>query len=316
MKNRLCRLLRTSLLLSLVLSSHETLFAAPAYANAAAELANIATAPEKVEQFAQKMIKNLSSQDPFRDWAGARLYTQPLGPGTHSWMVIVEGTSPASSGYLIIGAAPHGGYALIEYGLGSDPLFSEKSREQMLSSLRSQGQSGSFEVEMRYAGPALAEWKAVPKAAGLPSKYFDAVSGELLPESDASWARQLNNPLSLTSPKLVNSSHKLKQPDKTVITSRAFNTYENLTWMVQKPLQLKTGAITAVLKQKKRLVYASRGGDRTYSISLPVNGFQRWAGDDTIRDCTYILSKSGSLSRWIALPVLEQMGEFYETDGS
>lgn len=65
-------------------------------------------------------VKELSLQPQFAKWANAKTSVSPLGPGTHSWLMLVEHETEGTIGYLIIHSDGEGGYILGEYGVGND----------------------------------------------------------------------------------------------------------------------------------------------------------------------------------------------------
>ncbi|MNH94667.1 hypothetical protein D3C73_472900 [compost metagenome] len=315
MKSCLIKLFRTSICMGLILGGTQSLASSYTEAAPAIQIGQASEKPQassELTQFVQDILGRLSEQEPFQDWKKAKFISEPLGPGTHAWLITLRTPSP-SGGYLIIGAKPGGGYALIEYGLGEEPLFAAKSLEHALALVRDLGEERDLLIEKLYAGPTLAEWKISAKGSTEESRYFDAVSGELLPETDTSWAKQAGLMVS-PDPTLIHSGSLVIAPMKTVITAQAFNTYENISWMNQKALNVNQSSFIKHLKRGKKLVYASRGPGRTYSISLPVNGFQRWTHFKT--ESLYVMSKFGGSIRWISLASLESMGEFYNANGS
>ncbi|RUT27907.1 hypothetical protein EJP77_18905 [Paenibacillus zeisoli] len=315
MQRGLIKLFRTSVCMVLVFGGIQSL--SGSYVEAASEIQIAQTTKEAESEltlFVRNILGSLSEQEPFEDWKQAEFTAEPLGPGTHAWFITIRpGASQSEEGYLIIGAKPGGGYALIEYGRGSGPLFSAKSLEHAIALIRDLGEERDLLIQKLYAGPALAEWKISAKGSTEESRYFDAVSGELLPETDMSWTKQVDYTAS-PDPSLIQSYSRGMTPMKTVVTAQAFNTYENISWMTQKPLKMNEASIIKQLQLKKKLVFASRGSGRTYSLSLPVNGFQRWTHSET--DSLYVLSKSGGSIRWISLASLEKMGGFYTVNGS
>ncbi|WP_433943586.1 hypothetical protein [Paenibacillus sp. SN-8-1] len=316
MKSCLIKLFRISVCTALLIGGTQSIAASYTEAAPAVQIGQASEKPQnpsELNQFVRDLLGCLSDKDPFQGWKKAEFIAEPLGPGTHAWLITLRTPSP-SGGYLIIGAKPGGGYALIEYGLGEEPLFAAKSLEHALALVRDWGEERDLLIEKLYAGPTLAEWKISAKGSTEESRYFDAVSGELLPETDTSWAKQANITVP-SDPSVVHSGSLVTAPMKTVITARAFNTYENIAWMNQKALNVNNqNSFIKHLKLKKKLVYASLGQGRTYSISLPVNGYQSWTHLRT--ESLYVMSKLDGSIRWISLASLESMGEFYDANGS
>ncbi|USB32199.1 hypothetical protein [Paenibacillus sp. YPG26] len=315
MKSCLNKLFRTSLCMTLLFGG--TLSIASPFSNAAPSLQSGQAiekleAPAELNQFIQDILGALSEQSPFQSWKKADFTAEPLGPGTHAWLITLRSTSSPSGGYLIIGAKPDGGYALIEYGLGDESPFAAKSLEHALTLFRGLGEDSDLRIEKLYAGPALAEWRICAKSSPEQGRYFDAVSGELLPGTDTAWKKQ---PALMTASdsRLIHSGSMVTVPMKSVVTAPAYDTYENIAWMNQKALQVNTSSFIKHLKHKKKLIYASRGSDRSYSTSLSINGFQHWDGPTT--DSLYVISTHSDSVRWISLISLESMGEFYNAEG-
>jgi hypothetical protein len=72
----------------------------------------------------QAWITGLSNEPGFEAWKKATWESLPVGPGTHSWLVVLRKDN-LEVGYLIVGAMEDGKhYKLLEYGLGPQPLFS------------------------------------------------------------------------------------------------------------------------------------------------------------------------------------------------
>ena len=66
----------------------------------------------------------MSNETGFDAWKKAKWESLPVGPGTHSWLVVIRKDN-LEVGYLIVGAMEDGKhYKLLEYGLGPQPLFS------------------------------------------------------------------------------------------------------------------------------------------------------------------------------------------------
>ncbi|MBP2001250.1 hypothetical protein J2Z69_002293 [Paenibacillus shirakamiensis] len=262
---------------------------------------------DELQHFAEDIVHRLSNTESFGGWSSAELAIEALGPGTHAWLVTVG----SSVGYLIISAKEEGGYALIEYGRGSLPLFGRTQLDHTLTSLALN--KDHLKVEKFYAGPTLAQWKLTQTGTNSMriATYLDALSGELLPETDASIYKQRVAWLN-TSHTVSNS--ELQFPKLNEITANAFNPYDNMLWLTRKAVLSSYTAIPVQLMQNKQLVFTSQGGTRTYSTALPLNGMQRWTGSPSIPDVVYLFSQSETSERWIALSSLEASGQFYNTN--
>lgn len=290
-------------------------FAKAAESGINASSAVTAPAPKELKSFAEETVRRLADTAPFSAWSDAKTMIEPLGPGTHSWLVTVQpgGAAPgsATSGYLIISATDGGEYKLVEYGIGPESLYGQSALNTALK--QSGGLENKSRIELLYAGPALAQWKVGgPASSAEPAKFFDAANGEQLPETAASWDNQAADyiPPSLA----VGSRDPGWTPDVPVYTAAGFDPYDNILWMTKKAMNLKKQSFDNLLQTAERLLFVSTGPKRTYSVPLPVFGYQKWTAD---RDAiTYALTGTESSPRWIALDALTGAGYFVEYDGN
>lgn len=290
-----------------------------------------APAPEALRRFAAEAVGKLAQAEPFTAWAGAATAIEPLGPGTHSWLVTVAaggsgsgglggaaGTppgGPAPRGYLIISATESGDYKLVEYGMGTYSVFDPSLLE---AALRQGGlgaaAAGRVTAVPLYAGPALAAWMVRPPDGGEP-RFVNAADGEWLPETTGSWDKQAGG---YAPPRLAAGSRAPLSPAPIVYTSSRFDPYDNLLWMTAKPLALKPDAFIGKLKTSRQLVYAASGAERTYSFPLPVYGYQAWKNGSPSAEPTegaeaeavYAVTGTDTFIRLIALDALMDSGQF------
>ncbi|MDU4694641.1 MAG: hypothetical protein E6Y08_02390 [Paenibacillus sp.] len=273
-----------------------------------------APAPEALRRFAAEAIGQLAQAEPFTAWAGAATTIEPLGPGTHSWLVTVAaGGAATPRGYLIISATESGDYKLVEYGMGTYSVFDPALLE---AALRQGGlgaaAAGRVTAVPLYAGPALAAWKVRLPEGGEPL-YVNAADGEWLPETTGSWDKQAGG---YAPPRLASGSRDPLTPAPIVYTSSRFDPYDNLLWMTAKPLTLKPDSFIGKLKASRQLVYAASGAERTYSFPLPVYGYQTWTNGDpsastsTEAEAVYVVTGTDTTIRVIALDALMASGKF------
>ncbi|WP_234404964.1 hypothetical protein [Paenibacillus bouchesdurhonensis] len=282
-----------------------------------------AAAPQDAIQFANKLIYKLAEDKPFTNWKGASPEFQPLGPGMHAWLVtLYQKKTPV--GYLIIGAHPSGGYALIEYGAGSEPLFDTAALKRALAAEHSSSDRSSLQslrIEQLYAGPLLAEWRIIAsvnratgaQAAGdaLHMQYRDARNADPLPDNESIWQKLLSVPTQLSAA-IVASGQSLTAPAPPTMTSDSFDPSDNLLWLTSEKLKLTASSFTKELHQHKSLIFAARGEDRNYTLPLPVYGYQSWEqAGDTNAECLYIMTGSANSPRFIAFDELAKAGQFY-----
>lgn len=283
-----------------------------------ASATNLNPVSEELRSFAEETVRRLAGTAPFTAWSDAKTIIEPLGPGTHSWLVTVQpgGAAPgsATSGYLIISATDSGEYKLVEYGIGPESLYSLSALLTTKPSVPPKAQSANImKIEKLYAGPTLAQWKLSSLDSKLePVQFFDAANGELLPETADSWDRQAADysPPSLA----AGSRHQRWTPDNPVYTAEGFDPYDNILWMTKKAMNIKKQSFESLLQATERLLFVSAGPKRTYSVPLPVFGYQKWTADRD--EVTYALTGTESSPRWIALDALIGAGYFVEYGGN
>lgn len=297
----------TALLLPVVLQFQAG--ALPVLATVSQTTKTADTAPEDLRQYTAELIQQLALSEPLTSWKKADYVIEPLGPGTRSWLVTVKiGNSPP--GYIIISSTENNEYKLVEYGSGPDSLYVRSNLESALkaSGISKQGVTGESVVPL-YGGPVLAEWKVKPSTANS-IQFLDALTGELLPENKDSWDKQAAK---YHAPELaVGSNQRGLSPEGTIYTSKVFDPYDNILWMTEKSLIFKKESFETLLNASKKLVFVSSGAERTYTIPLPIHGYQKWSENTSINpsEAIYVLTGSESSSRWISLHALIECGYF------
>lgn len=285
-----------------------------------------AAAPVGLRQFAEDTILRLSATKPFAHWKNAETVIEPLGPGTHSWLVTIctDGQSKSavghstSAGYLIISMTDRGEYKLIEYGTGEDSIFSPSALQSGLDNIGIKLDSTSDRMAVPlYAGPTLAEW-----GIGSPSKegfshFLNAQNGEDLPETPQSFAKQAARYIPPGSAAGSHHNSDLIPAAQAIQTAVHFDPYDNIMWMTSKALDINTQSFERIINTTKRLIYVSSSGDRTYSVPLPVFGYQLWKQSSADADAhsspeasIYVQSGTTSSPRWIALEAMLDAGKF------
>lgn len=223
---------------------------------------------------------NLSKEAGFADWSGAAWSIYPLGPGTHSWVVIVK-NGGAEIGYMVVASTGEGGYRLMEYGLGQAPLFSTNTLYQTLvqrglipDTLSSDSfmTDGPYSVKRLYIPPMQAVWLLDN---GQEALYLDAKTGQELPDIGQWLASALNHPDSVQSaPSGASGLHHVAE--SAALT--AFDPFIKPSWLKGTPLKLPSfeewkSALTA---PEARITYSGKwyGGQALYP--LPVTGYHLW----------------------------------------
>lgn len=277
-----------------------------------------ATIPQELHQFATVVIQDLSQHQLFTHWKGAEPIIEPLGPGTHSWLVTIldqEGnTNGSTSGYLIISVTANGEYKLIEYGIGPDSIYSKSTLDNALleSGVQPIQPNNRGNIIPLYSGPALAAW-TIRNRGGTHDLFLDAVTGELLPENENSWNIQAPSyipPDSALGSKEINPiGHTTTTISEAFVHyADSFDPYDNMLWITGQAINVNQQAFEQILTKKQRLVFVTTGDNRTYSIPLPIYGYQKWTHESI--STLYLMSGSTSSPRFISVQALIDAGQF------
>ncbi|TVX92620.1 hypothetical protein [Paenibacillus agilis] len=169
-----------------------------------------------LKQIVQTTIKQLAQHVPFTSWAQATTDIQPLGAGTHGWLVRVLNQANKPIGYLIFHAKEQGGFQLTEYGEGAELPYDKLALKQALK--QHDIPQEAITIEPVYYKPLIAAWKVQSPSS---TKWIDAITGELLPEE---WMQQLDKKLGkqskITSVVSTVNKTKTRIPIRTVSTLR------------------------------------------------------------------------------------------------
>ncbi|QAY65334.1 hypothetical protein [Paenibacillus protaetiae] len=264
---------------------------------------NTGSIPTEVEQSAKEWIAAIAKQPEFASWKNASYSINPLGPGTHGWLVIVRKDN-GSVGYLVVNAVANNNvqqYQLGEYGLGRPP-FDASMLELALKRLELIPSSAAVQDQI-YVHPLMAAWK-------LDGKYADAFSGEGLPVDSQTWAAAQSEEQQRWS-ELLFQLPAIGLADITdSAANSSFNPYYTLPWLLGQPLP-DTGEdkLKMLLKEHKQLIYTSESFDQAYRYVWAVTGYQQWA-NQTVYAALEAAEADGS-KRYIPLQLLHELGGFY-----
>jgi len=271
-------------------------------------------------------IQTIAEQHKLIPWQAAEFTIEPLGPGTHGWLVhVLDNQSPV--GYLIITALKDGGYRLAEYGVGERPIFyletlrtsliqsgmieSVMSIEQLSQMLELPAQSAGpsekpddsvkeqqLVIERHYLYPFAAYWKVRDKEQKM-TAYFDAITGEQYPlTKDPSSKPSEEHPIEYQPTLLAELRDRMQLP--------RFDPYEDLGWIVEQPIQIKAVSdVLDPLKEKERLTLTVELYDGTVLLPYPILGFAQWE-----RSEVYLLVYSEGL-RYVPLIDAMRYGRIY-----
>lgn len=240
---------------------------------------------------------------PFAAWKNASLETVPVGPGTHSWLVLVK-DKQLTLGYLIIHAKEEGGFALGEYGTGEWPLFNEQALN--LSDIQLQT-TAITKTERVYVHPLQHAWKV---SSGTQVYYMDAITGEMLPANDKSWRTQAESADAVL-PTGLADSHGIITAS---LAFPSFNPYETLPWLTRKPISIQGASQLAVLlkglNKDQKVRYTTESFDNKYRAVWSVVGYALWSDESLY--VALDTDEDGVDRRYIPAEWLLALGSFYK----
>jgi hypothetical protein len=258
------------------------------------------------EESVNGWIEQISGQARFEAWQGAKWKSYPLGPGTHSWVVLLY-QEDQEVGYMVVSASPGGKYILSEYGTGENPLFSLQTlyhsliRQELIPNHLNFNEfieaQKNYAIERVYAGPMLAFW-------GL------TINNEFLVLSAASGDQY---PISATDlPKTASLNEAgVSAQDASVTGSlhlAAFDPYERLNWVQNEPLTVsRADDLVKLLSENTQITYTAEIIDETILIPLPIVGYHQW-NDGNV----YVIADEQYGLRFVPFQSLAETGFFYD----
>lgn len=296
----------------------------------------------KLRDTAAKWIRTIADEHQIVPWKDADFTIEPLGPGTHAWLVhVLDQGQPV--GYLIITALKDGGFRLAEYGIGERPIFhldtlrsslvqtglvsSEVTLQELSKWLEVPDQKNQKSsqktvaidppelietpstnpeivepqifIERHYLYPFAVYWKVKHKELKQ-SFYFDAVTGEQYPLTKDPGSKTTSVPdIEYVPTQLEELKDRLQLP--------LFDPYEDLGWIVEQPLHIKSVSdVLDPLREKQRLTLTVELYDRTVLLPYPIIGFAHWE-----RSEAYILISKDDVHRYVPLIDAIRYGQIY-----
>jgi len=268
----------------------------------------VLSAPEvSLEAQVDEWIAELAKDEAFVSWRGATWRKAPLGPGQHGWVVFVNGKTGTPVGYLIVGAKPEGGYALLEYGAGDAPLFAPETLERAMRSeeLADAPFSANAAVELLYYDAMHAFWKV--SEAGV-VRYADAATGAWLPigESNVAQLRAMNSAGEYISGKRL---HIMKEPG---------DPYMSLAWLDASDAQVANWSDFVAWLDRSgsgEAMYAGTAFGGAVLNPVGVAGYHWWPVADGLDDAGsklqgFVALKQEGVTRYAPLEALLATGSF------
>ncbi|MDQ8736776.1 hypothetical protein [Paenibacillus sp. LHD-38] len=268
----------------------------------AVALSNPTAIYEPVQQQAEQWVAELASQPSFQAWKQASLVVSPIGPGTHSWLVLVK-QNKLTVGYLIVHAVESGGYQLGEYGTSSRPPFDEGTLSKSVLQLELLQPAST--IEALYVNPLLAAWKV---ASEQETYYTDAASGEGLPIQENDWlAAESIMPANLGHMQIGAKATLLKH-----VSLPSFNAYDKLPWLTNLPIALSATAYSSLftkINNKEQLRYTAELFEGQMLYVWSVVGYNKWDSGQIY--VALEAGEDGSDRRYIPVSLLIELGHFY-----
>ncbi|MBO2942617.1 hypothetical protein JJQ72_01285 [Paenibacillus sp. F411] len=276
--------------------------------------------PSAVESFARESIEQLSQHPPFTGWTEASADYVPLGPGTHSWLVMLQ-EAQVPIGYLIITADEEGGYMLSEYGIGSDLPYSLNQLEDALTALGlslpmdpRMNQGTSLTVETFY-DPSSPFWRI--SSAGSPSLYIHGITGDLLPNT-AFTSKALtgvtNEDGHISIAAGLVSSASSWAPAAAALGKGSPDPYSNLLWKLGTPRRIVTAeSLQPLLIAQSRSAVIFDAGKLNPLLAGPLSltGSQLWSRDNQVMMYIAASHHGIRLQRYLPSEILIGHGQFY-----
>jgi len=268
--------------------------AAPETAETGSDLALEENDPQAdLHETVAQWIRKIAEEHKLVPWQDATFHIEPLGPGTHGWLVhVLDQQTPV--GYLIIDALEGGGFRLAEYGVGERPIFhletlrtslvqigmieSQVTIEQLSTMLVHPDESESVPshadehqpslvIQRHYLYPFAAYWK-VRDEERKQTAYFDAFTGEQYPLTKDPVSKSVDD-IQYLPTMLTELKDKMQLPK--------FDPYEDLGWIVEDPIHVSTiDDVIEPLRHKQRLTLTIELYDDLVLLPYPIIGYAQW----------------------------------------
>ncbi|WP_307469312.1 hypothetical protein [Paenibacillus harenae] len=273
-------------------------------ARADAANSSVTTVTDEITGQAHAFAKQIAAQPQFAGWENAELTITALGPGMHSWLVLVK-KQKTIIGYMVLNATEAGGFQLGEYGISSEPLFGGDSLQHSMLQLGLDQGADNVNMERIYIHPLLAAWKI---SSGNADFYTDAASGEQLPTTNKSWAAASKAEEAQGALYQANVEHKVQKSH----SLPSFDPFAKLPWMTSKPLAInpvKYSSLLVKINGQQQLRYVAERFDGQMLYAWSVVGYHNWTSGHP-----YIAleaDETSGLRRFIPLQLLLGLGSFY-----
>lgn len=277
-------------------------FQQPAFTSGTRSAQDAASLEEQAGAWADKLA---DSGKEYENWHEATLHISPLGPGTHSWLVVLT-KDEETVGYMIIHAAPEGGYVLGEYGYG--PYHPFHAASLLLAEQYSAQSLSEVTTESVYLHPFFALWQWT---SGQESMYADPVHGGPMPLSEAEVMETTGCEANMT------RRHGVTNPHAS-LTSQLnlpfFQPYNRMPWLTEAPIPLDSDAlplIEALQSKELEIRYSAELYSESVQYAWSVIGYDLW--EDQVLYVKLYANQEVESVRIIPLQYLLEMGQFYSS---
>ncbi|GAB2693461.1 hypothetical protein ACFQWB_10155 [Paenibacillus thermoaerophilus] len=226
-------------------------------------------AEASMDEHIEQWIQALAETEPFAEWLGASWDKQPLGPGTHAWVVVLS-REGRDIGYLVVEALADGDYRLGEYGSGDYPLFGTNA---LYRELVRHGIYSYTSIDRWYQDGLHALWIV---------RTADSDTPILLDARTAEWLPLESVPSAEEAPDTGAGGNPVPQDDsRQVIRSQqveSFDPYDDLSWLIDAPLDIdQAQSLIDTLEEAGRLTFVSKLYGKRITAPLAVTGYQEWS---------------------------------------
>lgn len=288
----------------------ETGSSAAAQVQALAQAEAVRLQDPNMEEQIRSWIGTLAKEKDFEAWSDSAWDIYPLGPGTHSWVVLLR-SQGTELGYMVVSSTEDGGYKLMEYGTGENPLFSMKTLYHSMVQRGMISDTLSYVSFLQASPVSLTRWYVPPLQAvwqidgGEVPRFFDAKTGEELPDI-GEWLRTRTKG---TGPGITGNA-SIPVADQRLSETFQWEPHDPFirpAWLKGNPMDAPTFAEwkKAASSPEARMVYSGKwyGGIALYPLA--VSGYHVWPGETP-----YIrLEHQGS--RYVSFGDAGLLGGFY-----
>ncbi|OAB32834.1 hypothetical protein [Paenibacillus glacialis] len=275
---------------------------------------SISPAPSSLKTFSEAVVKQLSEQKVFSSWTHSELQYFPLGPGTHSWLVMVS-QDQKELGYLIFTAKNTNTqeYILSEYGTSPSVPYDLMALHQTLAELDMISTSSSkhahpTNIEPLYA-PLLPLWKV--SFGHQETLYLNALTMDVLPW-DESHLKKLNQQTTELTDARFSSKDDSFTSSQVVSRKGQKDPLDNLMWITTTPLSVFSDLdFESYINKHHSLIFTSPNRNDDVGGPFAISGFQKWNSSQGETHPMVYAGTGLTGHRYVPFSILLNKGEFH-----